>query len=250
MDIVYRNLFWLIRRDVLNDNVADAEPMSAYKWRRLAEIGSCQGVSVDVRGRANATFPYLSQDDVAASDGSTDELSVVYSQNLKKKLNDLHLNTLLSSRRLRRIVKSELHAIDTSADTLVALKTIIDAMNMMLRDGIVLKGVLAIGVYLRSKGNNVDFEKLTLWLRQLGLYGMARLIAGMLVAFFGFEKDEIPFVKEPQASVPQAILRQLSVVSPSSKLIRRNVRLMAYAPAEVTGCIVRGLIKRLLEIEE
>ncbi len=67
------------------------------------------------------------------------------------------------------------------------------------------------GNYLRTKGDKVDFVKLEKWLRKLRIQRMAQLQGSVLIPFFEFEQDEIPFVRRVetwrlQADPPFALL--------------------------------------------
>ena len=70
----------------------------------------------------------------------------------------------------------------------------------MLNRGINLDAIIRLGQFLRNKGDKVDFLKLEKWLSALHLQRMAQLQGSILIAVFGFEKDEIDFVKKGRTS--------------------------------------------------
>lgn len=99
------------------------------------------------------------------------------------------------NRRLTKIQKEEPHVIDTSMETVYLLRLIVSNANAMLSGGISIRGIIQLGQYLRTRGDKVDFVKLDNWLTKLHLQRMAQLEGSVLITFFNFEQDEIPFVK-------------------------------------------------------
>lgn len=80
-------------------------------------------------------------------------------------------------------------------DTLYLLRLIVGNINGMLSYGISLRGIVQLGNYLRTRGDKVDFVKLENWLRRLHIRRMAQLQGSILMRFFNFEQDELPFVR-------------------------------------------------------
>lgn len=115
-------------------------------------------------------------------------------------------NTLLN-RRLQSITEKEIRCCDSSyvtidgtkvevpPPTLSLLLIIVRITRYILSDGISLKQIADLGIFLRKANGKVDYETLRKWLKQLQMQNMARLIASILVKVLGFDEDEIPFVK-------------------------------------------------------
>lgn len=113
------------------------------------------------------------------------------------------------NRRLTKIQKEEPHVIDTSMETVYLLRLIVSNANAMLSGGISIRGIIQLGQYLRTRGDKVDFVKLDNWLTKLHLQRMAQLEGSVLITFFNFEQDEIPFVKLVERGAYKLTLRSL-----------------------------------------
>lgn len=263
MDVITRNFFRLIRSGVLGENEA-MEPMSAFKWRRLTQMVLAQHVEETVlRGIHNHQTDKMMdmpEDLVKALEHSVPMTTPP------------QLSNPLLNHRLNRIIDDERHAIDTNIEALELLKIIVSNVSSMLNKGIMLSGIIALGNYLRSKGDKVDFIKLEHWLRKLHLRRMAQLQGSMLMAVLQFEKDELPFVQHVESSAYRLVLRSVlhtvsdtaqewhfrqgkaGFVQNNSTLLRRNLRrglcYVVYAPIETVSNFFNSFAKSLQEIEE
>ena len=81
----------------------------------------------------------------------------------------------------------------------------------MLNRGINLDAIIRLGQFLRNKGDKVDFLKLEKWLSALHLQRMAQLQGSILIAVFGFEKDEIDFVKKEEPVAYKLTIKIISI---------------------------------------
>lgn len=175
------------------------------------------------------------------------------------------------NRRLTKIQKEEPHVIDTSMETVYLLRLIVSNDNAMLSGGISIRGIIQLGQYLRTRGDKVDFVKLDNWLTKLHLQRMAQLEGSVLITFFNFEQDEIPFVKLVERGAYKLTLRslyynikdmedikfqqsQVGFVHTTSgsmrKNLRRSMRFFGYAPIESASNFFNGFFRSLSEIEE
>ncbi len=186
--------------------------------------------------------------------------------------NGINLSNGLLNKKYHKIIHNELHSIDTSVETLDILKLIVSNTNAMLNHGINLDSIIRLGQYLRKKGDKVDFLKLEGWLSSLHLQRMAQLQGSILIAVFGFEKDEIDFVKKEEPIAYKLTIKIISnlvkdtagewhfrqnsagFVQNNGKMLRRNLRrsykYINYAPLETTSNFINGFIRGLSEIEE
>ena len=175
------------------------------------------------------------------------------------------------NRRLTKIQKEEPHVIDTSMETVYLLRLIVSNANAMLSGGISIRGIIQLGQYLRTRGDKVDFVKLDNWLTKLHLQRMAQLEGSVLITFFNFEQDEIPFVKLVERGAYKLTLRSLyynikdmedikfqqsqvgfvhTTGGSMRKNLRRSMRFFGYAPIESASNFVNGFFRSLSEIEE
>lgn len=263
MDIITRNFFSLLRSGALHDN-EPVEPMSSFKWRRLSQMAKAQHVEDIARSgierQPSGTWLNLPGGFMEA-DGT-------------QKADDANL--LLCNRfldkRFHRIEHNEMHAIDTNVEAIEVLRIIVGTVSMMLNRGMMLKGILRLGAYLRTKGDKVDFLKLDSWLGKLHLRRMAQLQGSMLITVFNFDKDELPFVERVESSAYNLVVRSVlhtasdtaeewhfrqsrsGFVTNNSALLRRNLRrslrYLVYAPVETVSNYFSNFARSLQEIEE
>ena len=278
MDIIQRNFFKLIRSGAFNDK-STIEAMSSFKWRRLYEIVMFQNVlDYFVRGvnnnanDKNLNLPAKLIDEIQAKLDLQDEKQSSRQEDDKIIGDDAELSNKWLNKRYHKIIYNEMHSIDTSTETLRMLQLIVFNTNAMLNRGINLDAIIRLGQFLRNKGDKVDFLKLEKWLSALHLQRMAQLQGSILIAVFGFEKDEIDFVKTEEPVAYKLTIKIISnlvkdtagewhfrqnsagFVQNNGKMLRRNLRrsykYISYAPIETTSNFINGFIKGLSEIEE
>lgn len=278
MDIIQRNFFKLIRSGAFNDK-STIEAMSSFKWRRLYEIVMFQNVlDYFVRGvnnnanDKNLNLPAKLIDEIQAKLDLQDEKQSSRKEDDKIIGDDAELSNKWLNKRYHKIIYNEMHSIDTSTETLRMLQLIVFNTNAMLNRGINLDAIIRLGQFLRNKGDKVDFLKLEKWLSALHLQRMAQLQGSILIAVFGFEKDEIDFVKKEEPVAYKLTIKIISnlvkdtagewhfrqnsagFVQNNGKMLRRNLRrsykYISYAPIETTSNFINGFIKGLSEIEE
>lgn len=278
MDIIQRNFFKLIRSGAFNDK-STIEAMSSFKWRRLYEIVMFQNVlDYFVRGvnnnanDKNLNLPAKLIDEIQAKLDLQDEKQSSRQEDDKIIGDDAELSNKWLNKRYHKIIYNEMHSIDTSTETLRMLQLIVFNTNAMLNRGINLDAIIRLGQFLRNKGDKVDFLKLEKWLSALHLQRMAQLQGSILIAVFGFEKDEIDFVKKEEPVAYKLTIKIISnlvkdtagewhfrqnsagFVQNNGKMLRRNLRrsykYINYAPIETTSNFINGFIKGLSEIEE
>ena len=278
MDIIQRNFFKLIRSGAFNDK-STIEAMSSFKWRRLYEIVMFQNVlDYFVRGvnnnanDKNLNLPAKLIDEIQAKLDLQDEKQSSRQEDDKIIGDDAELSNKWLNKRYHKIIYNEMHSIDTSTETLRMLQLIVFNTNAMLSRGINLDAIIRLGQFLRNKGDKVDFLKLEKWLSALHLQRMAQLQGSILIAVFGFEKDEIDFVKKEEPVAYKLTIKIISnlvkdtagewhfrqnsagFVQNNAKMLRRNLRrsykYISYAPIETTSNFINGFIKGLSEIEE
>ena len=175
------------------------------------------------------------------------------------------------NRRLSKIRYDERHAIDTSIETLQLLDILIVCISTMFRIDLSVRQILRLGVFLRTRGDKVDFVKLDQWLSQLHLQRAAQLQGSILMVAMGFEQDELPFVTRQEPAAMRLLAYSLRhstgeyeewriednkpvfIRSNSRALfrsLRRCVRYAPYAPLESMSHLLGGMAKSISEIDE
>ena len=174
------------------------------------------------------------------------------------------------NKRLIKIQQDEPHAIDTSMETIYLLRLIVSNVNAMYSGGISLRGIIQLGQYLRTRGDKVDFVKLDTWLTKLHIQRMAQLEGSVLIQFFNFEQDEIPFVKMVERGASKLTVRSLyynikdmedikfqesqvgfvhTTGGTMRKNLRRSMRYFGYAPIETTCNFLNSFFKSLYDMK-
>lgn len=168
-------------------------------------------------GNIDIFFPYTPQaekaDGWAEANGTdvtmTEKNTLEYRWQGVKVKNHRGIQRLTNSilnRKLQSITEKEIRCCDSSyviidgvkievlPPTLSLLMTIIRITRYILNEGVSLKQIVDLGIFLRQDGDSIDYDKLQKWIRQLKLQNMARLIASLLKKLFYFDESEMPFI--------------------------------------------------------
>lgn len=264
MNIIERNLFSLLRNSAFGDD-STLEPMSGWKWNKLAKLSVMHNLWMWVRmamenhrGDENLNLP--SDFSFTTYEQLERQNPLVAYQSKNKFLEKKH----------RAIIDKERHAIDTSTESLRLLDLIVNNTETMLSSEIQITKIVELGLWLRSNGNNVDFVKIDGWLYTLQIKKMAEIQASMLVSLFGFAVDEIPFLKKNVPVAEQIALNALNshilkaewyfkqsdngfVISNSKQMqrnMRRSLKFLPYSPLLAMSSFWYNFVYSLKEIEE
>lgn len=231
MNIIQRNLFTKLRIDNFQTK-EQLEPMSRFKMKKLMVL--MKNIADMPAGEVTLSNPLL-------------------------------------NKRLKKIQKEEATATQVSKETIYLLRIIIANVNATMNHGIPVRGIIQLGQYLRSRGGKVDFMKLERWLSKLHVSRLAQLQGNILIDLLGFEKAELPFVKQSEKEAISLTLRSITniehdteewhfrqgnsvFVHNNQKLLRRNLRrsmrYIDYAPIETTSNFLLNFSRSLSEIEE
>lgn len=271
-NIIIRNLFRLVGAGAFGNMSEAIEPMSEFKWGKLHRIVEMQQLTWHFNEGAKL---YLSKAGTCIPPNLLSECSAStrYSlHNFRTLMSEIHLDMPLLDKRLHNLIDSEIHSIDTSAEALTLLAIIVDTINDMLNSGMVVRGVVNMGMYLRTTGDKIDFEKLDRWLGRLMLRRMAQLQGSILVAVFGFTPDEIPFLRHQEPAARKLCIKSLDLIQRDAasewhfrqdstglihnnstvlrRNLRRSIRYVNYAPIETIGNFISKFVRSLSEIEE
>ena len=184
--VIYDNFTTMLCAGAFDLQVEEVHPMSVFKWNRMLELSRNLGVEY-----------YVSKGMYSVFDKSTLPLSISPLDDLERNTiesSDAMLFGILSSRKYKSIFDEERHSIDTSVDTLHLLSLIVKNADYIITSDIYLPGIIAVGEYLRNKGDRVDFVKLNGWIEKLGIVEISSFIGKLLVELFDFEKEEIEFI--------------------------------------------------------
>ena len=251
--------------------------MSQFKWKRILQLAVAQDVNIYIaKGFSNCMSdphlqlsselknelqPYLGQ---SLPDVSTTTLAI-----MKAEPNPANI---LIRRRMKKIIQKDDESEDSSIATQQLLRIIVHNTSETLSRGISLRGIIEMGRYLRERGDRVDYVKLEEWLHKLGFIRFASLLGSILIRFFGFDIQEIPFIQHEEKNAVKLARRSLEntaadtaenwhfrmrtngMVENNSRVLRRNlgrsVKYLRYNPFETTSNFLANFARSLAEIEE
>lgn len=262
MNIIISNMLKLACDGAFNTQ-SRIKPMSDFKWRALYKLAVRQDIVPYV---ANGLDMHL--DDApcnisnetmklfkSASFIGMDEISdkFVFSD-----IESLNLSHPFKRFILNDIVEKERHAIDTSIVSLDMLAVILQNINLTLRYGVRLRGIITLGLFLRTKGQSVDFIKIEAWLAKLKFMRMARFQASILICMFGFEKNEFPYIDKLEKRAEKKAcmsIRRDYVASKFGRVSSKNAiyncfKFYGYARSESIFKMTANVRRSLSEIEE
>ncbi len=262
MNTIINNLIALLAEGAFSQQQM-VEPMSAFKWNILFKLAEIEDVApyiykgiVRHEDDARTNIPKEQKELFAKTTFSnSDNINTVF--NITD-IDSQQLSYPLKRFLLKDIVYKERHSIDTSKISLDLLSVILQNTNIILRSGIRLRGIVELGVFLRTKGQYVDYVKLEAWLQKLKFKKMASLQASILTSVFHFEESEFPYVKKFDKKARQLTDESLFRVYRANKLerqfskynIRNSIKFRGYSRSESLCKATSTIIRSLSEIEE
>lgn len=134
--------------------------------------------------------------------------------------------------------------VETFSPTLSMLLTLVDITQYTITDGMQLRLLLDLGIFLREAGDRVDYVTLQEWIEQLHIQRMSQLIGTHLTTLLGFTTDEVPFMDATQEQADVDAALQLLA---SKKATARYYR---YFPAEGMANVISSIHQSITNIEE
>jgi len=235
---ITNNLVMLLKAGAFGRNTLPAEahlePMSPYKWRMLYKAAE----KLNVTGYVGMGAPLL---------GNT-ELNIVPFQREYPLVNASLFNHW-SDKHLMEVREEEMNAPDTSEETLLLLDMIVANAHAMITKDVSIEGIISLGRMLRQNREKTDFTKLASWLSTIGLVQVANLEANILIDYWGFTAEEIPFYNKPYPKAGKlyhkALCKSLDGTSSFSTATRLNI-----AMTETLSYNFVKTISKITDIEE
>jgi hypothetical protein len=276
MDIIQRNLFRLLRSGAFSSD-EKLEAMSVFKWDCLYQLAVMHEV-----------VPYAYQGLLSYKDQFflhlTDKQWKVWQKAADKAkdgqqdmneeedefLRPDHLTNPVLNSKLQDILDDE-HS-DTTTRHLLLL--FISIVRHIFNEGMPIRQLLELGLFLRQESNKVDFKTLEKWISDLNLSQMCQLEGQCLILLFGFQTEELPFLQEKKDKRVEDIAQELleftntrshdwyfsqdadsifvhnSNTSAMFSHIRRSARYFRYFPSESLTNFFASFVHSLSHIEE
>ena len=181
-----------------------------------------------------------------------------------------HLTNPVLNMKLQSILDDE----GSDVSTRQLLLIIIRIARHILNEGVPIKQLTELGIYLRKESHRVDFFSLVKWLKSLRLNQMAQLEGALLIQMFDFTEDEIPFLEGKTDKRAEQVAQELTeftntraqdfyfsqesgsvfvhTSNGSAMLghIRRSARYFHYLPSETLTNFFASFAHSLSHIEE
>ena len=281
--VTNRNFIRFLKAGAFGIVDEETEPMSEFKWQKLFETGDIHKVtSLIIQGAEmhsdDRWFNYAGDlSELKTEETEEPDIDGDIDRILRMGVKDVdRMYTNLSNLRMRKVldkvIYQEIHNDETNLPALHLLCIIVYNINVTLTHGMKMNGLVALGSYLREKGDRVDFVKLDSWLKTLMMVHFADLLGSALVELFDFEESEIPFMHHRDKDVADIIVWTLNnsredsgneslfvqlssgFIANDGTVVRRNLkrglRYMRYYPLETVSNFFSKFIKNLPQIEE
>lgn len=275
MDIIQRNLFRLLRNGAFNSN-EKLEPMSAFKWECLYQLAVMHDViPYAYKGLLNCRDQFfLRLTDKHWKEWETAANKTNVQQDMNEEEDEFlrpdHLTNPLLNTKLQNILDDE-HSDITTRHLLLLFISIV---RHILNEGMPIRQLLELGVYLRQEGNKVDYQMLKKWISSLNLTQMCQLEGQCLILLYGFQAEEMPFIQDKKDKRIEAIAQELleftntrsqdwyfsqdadsifvhnSNTSAMFSHVRRSARYFRYFPSESLTNFFASFVHSLSHIEE
>lgn len=267
-DILTQNFFALLRSGAFATDET-IEPMSAWKWKRLLQLSVMHGLSVWMyEGVQRCRSQFFLQ----LPDGLEDEWKKTL--DMKYEYKKTSLTNKLLKRTLDNLIEEDTdESSQEPSPTLSFFLILVDISKHVLNVGIPLAFMVEAGLFLRNKGDKVDYVKLQEWISRLKIGGMAQLTADVLVNLLGFSIDEIPFWNEKKRKDFSLIDKEMFALRPSEMnnwyfyqgkdifvhtsnssamfwQVNHSLRFFRYYPFESITNLVTSFARSLTRIEE
>jgi hypothetical protein len=264
MDIIQRNLMRLLRCGAFGQPER-IEPMTNWKWERLYKLSLVHGITPWIRDGIRR---------------SADDFFLQITPTLRQQFDNDHTTTQetpaheeLSNPWLNAKLQQLSEEAGTEDATFNLLLRLIDIARNIMTQGISLRQLVMLGVYLRTTKDPIEWEVLRTWIGRLEMERMARLEASLLVELFHFDSEEIGFADSmTDRSIRRAVddIFQLTekkaadwyFTQGKSIFVRTNdsgammwhvkqsARYMRYYPAEAVTNFISNFAHSLAHIEE
>lgn len=186
MDIIQRNFLRLLKSGAfgLREQI---EPMSAWKWNRLYQLSQmhevCPWCFDGMKNCADDFFLKIRPEQMQLWQQTVKEMDEEIPREEEQ-----HLTNPLLNRKLQHIIEEQ-----KDTPTLELLQNIIRLARFILTQGLNMRYLVELGIYLRTTKDQIDYEQLKDWIKKLHMTKIVKLEAALLVCFFDFKPEEIPF---------------------------------------------------------
>jgi hypothetical protein len=210
MNIIQRNFFRLIRSGALGKQ-EQVEPMSVFKWGILYQLAVMHNVTEYIYQGLQLSkeqfFLHLSDSQWKQWEKTVREMEKKPSDDNEDDefLRADHLTNPLLNKKLQVILDDE----NSDTHTRQLLLTIIRCARHILNEGVPVRQLVDMGVFLSTEESHVDFITLEKWLKSLKLHQVAKLEGSLLMELLGFSREELPFIGDKTEKNVKQVAQEL-----------------------------------------
>jgi hypothetical protein len=264
MDIIQRNFLRLLRCGAFG-KTEPIEPLSHWKWNRLYEIAQIHGVTPWIKnGLRRCEDDFFLQMTPSLRQHFEDDNTSTREEQGSEELTNPMLNSKLQK------LAEEAGTEDLTFNLLLRL---IHIARNIITQGISLRQLIMLGIYLRTTKDTIEYDVLKTWIQRLEMGRMARLEGSLLMELFNFKESEIRFTdastdRSTQKAVDDIFQlteknaadwyftqgKSIFVRTSDSRAmmwhVKQSARYMRYYPAEAVTNFMRNFAHSLSHIEE
>ena len=193
--IILENYITILRAGAFRSKDNEIIPMSLHKWHVLGKMAKEHHVQdflsdgiKHIKESHNPDLPDI--DIIEKPEKSAEEVNENF--NASK----AYLSSNLSKRKWEELREEEMSDIHNISDeTLQLLDIIIMNADYVIDSTVSLEGLLLFGRFIRENKKAIDYTKLNNWLAKTKMVSMAELLGTILIEFFDFSQDELPFMR-------------------------------------------------------
>jgi len=266
MDIIQRNFLRLLKCGAFEQR-EQIEPMSAWKWNRLFQLSQMHDVTPwcfdGIKMCGDDFFLKIRPDQMQLWQEAADNADKEIPQEEEQ-----YLTNPLLNHKLQQLIGQQ-----HDSPTLQLLLNIIRLARFILTQGINMRHLVELGIYLRTTKDQIDYQQLTEWIKMLHMSKIVKLEAALLIHLFNFKPEEIPFtetaVSKSTISVADDILNTsseqaaewyftqgknvfVSATNSGAMMwhVRHSAKYMSYYPSEAVTNFFANFAHSLSHIEE
>lgn len=237
---IQNNFTTLLRAGSFNITGTQLQPMSLFKWRRLLLLAS----QLRLSGIISNGLHILQHDIMLPKEIIYEAVEETYDASHAQMFN------YFKQKKYTNIKYEERHSIDTSIETLELLNLLVANANDITTSDININGIIAIGKYLRTRGDRVDFVKLSEWIEQLGIVQIVSMMGSLLIDLFDFEMEELEIIKRPYFNSLSHYNSLLSSTLEGDKHHFRSLTRMNLVMIETASYHIGQFTSKIRNIEE
>ena len=239
--------------------------MSQWKWNKLYQISQIHGVTPWIReGIHRYEEDFFLDLKPSLRQHFEEDATEMTEPPMHQELTNPMLN-----RKLQQLAEES----GTEDPTFNLLLRLVNIARNILTQGISLRQLVMLGVYLRTTRDVIEYEVLKTWIKRLDMERMARLEGALLLELFYFNEREIRFTDVKAGKAIQQTVSDIFLLTEKKAAdwyftqgksifvrtndsgammwhVKQSAKYMSYYPAEAVTNFVKNFAHSMSHIEE